>query len=141
NSDGKMDLLVRSTGRNQGCQLGGSSRIGLFLGNGDGSFQSEQPLARAMTCTTLKYIDGKWIVNHYGSVLGVPSTGDFNGDGRLDLRYQIDPGGTQIIIGRANGTFSIPLALGNSEPWGATFIAKDLDGDNLSDLVYLDSHS
>jgi uncharacterized repeat protein (TIGR01451 family) len=142
--DGKVDLLVKSDQTNQRCSLSGhagAARIGLFLGKGDGSFQSEQLIDQARWCTSGDLIGGRHPTE--GTNIGVSSAADFNGDGRLDLQYQFtnysDPASTTLRLGRNDGVFSIPIPIGSSVPWGVTFVAKDLNGDKLSDLIYLDS--
>jgi len=140
--DGKADLLVKTDGPNK-CSLkpiGTVSRLSLFLGNGDGSFQSEQLIDQSQWCTGL--IGGEHL-GPKGTAIGASSAGDFNGDGRPDLQYQstnyTDPASTTLLIGRKDGVFSIPVPIVNSAPWGLTVVAKDLNGDKLSDLIYLDS--
>ena len=64
NSDGKPDLIVSQ-------YPGFSSTIGVFLGNGDGSFQPEQIVASGIP---------------FGELGIVP--GDLNSDGLLDLVFQ-----------------------------------------------------
>jgi uncharacterized repeat protein (TIGR01451 family) len=147
NGDGDVDLLAKSGRPNECGLLGGvASRISLFRGNGDGSFQAEQLIAKAAYC---KRFNGEHFVP-YGSRLGAPSTGDFNADGRPDLLYAASDSPAApyagIYLGRADGAFSVPVSLGNGslgslDPFAVTFIAQDLNGDKLSDLIYLDPNN
>ncbi len=151
NGDGKVSLLTRSEAPNTSCgnstsQKGGIvARIGLWVGNGDGSFQAEQALDNAQSCP-ISTGEGLGL---QGSAIGVPSLGDFNGDGRLDLEYEIskfsrakaDENVAAMRLGRKDKAFSMPLpvkTLGIPVPSGAGLVARDLNGDKLSDLVYLD---
>ena len=148
NADGKVDLLRKSDAPNTSCTFnkkGTVSKIDLWLGNGDGSFRAEQLLDNAASC---RIFTGEGFALQ-GSVIGAPSVGDFNGDGRLDLEYQISNFSrgkpahnfSAIRLGRGDKTFSVPVPSENLLPSGVTFVAKDLNGDKLSDLVYLDGNN
>jgi uncharacterized repeat protein (TIGR01451 family) len=140
NVDGRADLLVRFDGptnnqclTSQGWKSRTASKLSLFLGNRDGSFQPEQTIDLGTRCPS-------------GSAFGPPSVGDFNGDGRPDLQYQQIFTTRQynaLRLGRTDGAFSGPLNLEPLGAWplGVTSVAKDLNGDKLSDLIYLDSGS
>jgi len=136
NGDGQVDVLAKSDNSIKcgpfSIGKGAASKISLFLGNGDGSFKAEQPIDNAQSCKTLGV--------SRGSAIGVPSAEDFNGDGRLDLEYQVSTSTllSGVRLGRMDGQFSVPIPL-PALPWGVSFIAKDLNGDKLSDLIYLDS--
>lgn len=87
NGDGNLDLAVTNQG---GPDLTAGS-ISVFLGNGDGTFQSAQNVATTPSPRSLV-------------------TGDFNGDGIADLAYSgFDP--TQfiapmnVLLGNGDGTF------------------------------------
>lgn len=111
NHDGKTDLVVGSS--RTGC--GGracppSSKLSVFLGNGDGSFQGEQ------------------VVTSGGSSAWV-AVGDFNGDGKLDVAYPL-----VIQLGKGDGTFS-PAILSPTGQTAPAIVVQDLNGDTLSDFI------
>lgn len=130
NGDGKVDLVVSSA--QVSCQSGpptvcqSSVDISVFLGNGDGTFQN-----------------GKSVVNLSDAVPSGtdapevnPMAGDFNGDGKLDLAYQIIGRGRAggVLLGKGDGSFSSSVqdaALPGNAPW----VAHDLNGDKLTDLI------
>jgi hypothetical protein len=120
NGDGRLDLAL--TGGN-GVSLCSSQKgcLGIMLGNGDGSFQAptgvQVPVSRA-----------------------VPSVGDFNRDGKLDLAYAFsDNFGNSsacILLGKGDGTFQSPAcyAAGNVAFGGTSTVTADFNGDRKLDL-------
>jgi uncharacterized repeat protein (TIGR02543 family) len=146
NGDGRVDLLAVFSSHYQCGYLGHYHqvtdwRLDLIPGNGDGSFQAGEIIdAIEKSCS-----GSSW------SPIGLYAVGDFNGDGRLDLLYQIkkvvngvDGTFTRILLGRADGALSRPGSIDMPSsipcvPCFPTLIAKDLNGDKLSDLIYLDS--
>lgn len=81
NGDGKLDLAVAN-------EIQGS--VSIFLGNGDGTFQ-----------TNVDYAVGSGGANPYSIALG-----DFNEDGKLDLAVANYFSGTvSILLGNGDGTF------------------------------------
>lgn len=85
NGDGNIDLALTT---NAG---GGGNDIGILLGNGNGTFQSE--------------------VNYGSGMYGPIGIGDFNNDGKLDIIG--GTGGTSpqvaVLIGNGDGTFGFPV--------------------------------
>ena len=95
NADDKLDLMVADIG--DGAGHGPSYAAAVFLGNGDGTFQS--PV----------YYDYQF-GNFDGGIGGV-ALGDFNADAKLDFAYSNtlgaydDPGSLTILPGNGDGTF------------------------------------
>ena len=115
NDDGKLDLAVTNA-----VSSGGS--VSILLGIGDGTFKS--PVAYTAGADTL----------------GV-STGDFNGDGNLDLAVTNDSASTiSVLLGNGDGSFQSQLVF--SATSGADGIATgDFNGDGRLDLAVTDSSS
>ena len=93
NADGVPDLVVASQcASSVNCVTG---LVSVLLGNGDGTFQSPVPYS---TGTGNSYF---------------VATGDFNGDGNLDLAVanQIGPSANSVVVillGNGDGTFGSP---------------------------------
>src|SRR5262249_30844971 len=117
NKDGKIDLAIANKGiPGSSTDLGG---VLVFLGNGDGSFQSPASYGAG---TNLTFI----------------TAADVNGDGAADLMVATRPpnSGYQIgvLLGNGNGTFK--PATYNPTTYGPNWIAVgDLDGDGKMDLA------
>jgi hypothetical protein len=85
NRDGNLDLAIA----NQNCPGGGCSpgTVSILLGNGDGTFKPHVDYVVALSPTSL-------------------TTGDFNGDGYLDLAVAGDFNDTvSVLLGKGDGTF------------------------------------
>ena len=106
NGDGKLDLAVANL-------IGGT--VTILLGNGDGTFTPAN--GSPVTVTT------------GGTSAGFMATGDFNGDGRLDLL--VTPFG--VLLGSGDGTFTLTPAVGLLTSSGLA--AGDFNGDSLTDLA------
>ena len=119
NGDGRPDLAVA----NDFDTVSGNGTVSILLGNGDGTFQAPVP-----------YLAG-------GSPVGGVVTGDFNGDGRLDLVVSFVFGGApKILLGNGDGTFQSPQAVtpvinafSGTGPFSS--LAADLNGDGKLDLI------
>lgn len=133
--DGKMDLLVMQVSEST-CALSScvvySTRMSVFLGNGDGSFQGESVVAQAHEQTGSN--------GPIGSRIDYILLGDFNGDGRLDMAYRLTPANRALnpslgfLLGRGDGSLSSTVST-FSLPGGATPVGQDLNADKLTDLV------
>ncbi len=116
NGDDKLDLAVADLS---------NGTVSLIMGNGDGTFQS----------TTL-YVAGEFYFASFASLV----TGDFNGDGKLDLAVDrwFDPT-LSVVLGRGDGTFQPPqvyqLRYGTE---AKALVAQDLNGDGKLDLAVAD---
>ena len=82
NNDGLLDLINFSDG------YGLPSTIGYSLGNADGSFGQRIAVSGDLNI-----------------VAGGKTTGDFNGDGRIDIAYSTS-GGVGTLLNMGNGTFT-----------------------------------
>jgi len=111
NKDGKMDAIVGCNNLNGGLK----KDIFIFLGNGDGTFQ---------TATSLS-VDG----STDGIVLG-----DLNGDDKLDLEVN-GYAKTWVLLGNGNGTFQTAKSIGIS---GSGIKMLDVNGDGKQDLAIVD---
>ncbi|HEV2351619.1 MAG TPA: choice-of-anchor D domain-containing protein [Terriglobia bacterium] len=126
NHDGKLDLAVT----NSGCPPSGDCLdrgLSIFLGNGDGTFQSPLPFSTGQ--------------------VPIPSsvaTGDFNRDGKLDLAVGIfgaSGGEVDIYLGNGDGTFqagaTYHVGTQYSQP-PSSIVVADFNGDGKLDLATAD---
>jgi hypothetical protein len=106
NNDQKLDLAVSN--------LDGT--VSIFLGNGDGSFQTAMNFAAGYDSLFL-------------------AAGDFNGDGKLDLAVaDQSPGLVAILTGIGDGTFG-PPAFYASDMFPTTLVLTDFNNDGNLDVV------
>jgi hypothetical protein len=105
NGDGKLDIAAAM-----------GTSIGIFLGNGDGTFSVSS------FTTTAEFV-------------GPLVAADFNGDGKVDLAFP-DPHHNLVhtLLGNGDGTFSeVSTTLTGAHPAG--MVAADFNGDGKLDLV------
>ena len=113
NNDGKSDIAIPQ---------GSASKVSIFLGNGDGTFQPQVAYDTD--------INGQAFA---------AAVGDFNADGNTDLAIAnvVSGGGTatvSILLGNGDGTFQqqVPYAVGTIP---SSVVVADLNGDGNADLV------
>jgi len=102
---------------------GGTTYVGIVLGNGDGTFQPVQLSPQGYP----------WFPGNPPSILDL-GLGDFNGDGKLDVAI-INPGpGFSVLLGKGDGT--LPSLVNFDTGSGPlTFVVADLNGDGRPDVV------
>jgi len=114
NGDGKLDAIVASGGSSMYPGAG----VTVSLGNGDGTFTqaSGSPIS-------------------VGQYLSAIATGDFNGDGKLDIAATDSTGNAVIILlGNGDGTFGAPTTVpAGSGP--TAIVAGDFNNDGKLDLA------
>lgn len=131
NNDSLQDVALLTYEPPQPCDFGGNANLQILLNNGDGTF-------------TTRYA---YQNNIY--ISAAPShlvTGDFNGDGKLDVAFvgrasysstpSVSGNVIQVLFGNGDGTFklgpiyTVDTAIDN-------IMAADLNGDGKTDLVIL----
>ncbi|MGA2588561.1 MAG: FG-GAP-like repeat-containing protein [Bryobacteraceae bacterium] len=111
NEDGKLDLAVA----NSNLLSQQASSLGVFLGNGDGTFQ---PMVSYQVGRTPRAV----------------VAGDFNGDGHLDLAVANQDGFVSVLLGDGRGNFqnAVDFAAG---PSPLSIAEGDFNGDGHLDLA------
>jgi hypothetical protein len=107
NGDTKPDLAVSNYA---------SNTVSILLGNGNGTFQP--------------HVD-------YGGVTGTIVTGDFNGDGKLDLAG-VSRNGVALLLGNGDGTFQAAVTYTMN---ASSLVAADFNGDKKLDLAMISGSS
>ncbi len=128
NGDGKADLAV-STNDGTGYRVTALDAVSVLLGNGDGTFRP------AITTSIPTEASGTEV------------TGDFNGDGKLDIAVAggTDDAGTgntvTVLLGNGDGSFTVQPGLDaihqatQTVDESSRVEAADLNGDGHLDLV------
>ncbi|CAF1250138.1 unnamed protein product [Adineta steineri] len=123
NGDKYLDIIVANTG---------NYNIGVFLGNGDGSF-------RAQMVFPMKSLHAPYLV----------TAADFNGDGQLDITFTFLPTGMEmgvqyfqrdfvyVMVGYGNGSFGESIKISTWTLLPYYIGVGDFNGDGGFDLVIL----
>lgn len=142
NGDGNLDLIVESVQfTSTGFNTQTTQHLSVYLAAG-GGFGAQQIFAEGSSNR------GEFGFGSYTVVRDLV-TGDFNGDGKTDVVDRRSTGafkGTTVLeirLGNGNGTFApnnqnLDPTLTLADP-GALWIAQDLNGDQLTDLVVPDA--
>jgi len=113
NGDGKLDVAVGGYDTTKS-----ESVIQILLGNGDGTFSSGQTIALSISPNSI-------------------TTGDFNGDGKLDLAMSTDK--VYFYQGAGNGTFTANASVKvGTQPNLYQVIVGDFNGDGKTDVAVND---
>jgi hypothetical protein len=108
NNDGKPDVAVGLQNKD------GSGEIEIYLGKGDGTFGGPVNTETVTSVATLL-------------------TGDFNGDGKLDLAVGDDEGNVSIFLNQGGGRMQQSQVFDSQEP----VLAADFNNDGKLDLIVL----
>ncbi len=126
NGDHKPDLIVSGQ-----VNLGENVEpLGVFLGNGDGTFQSEVSYASG------GYDDTSALGLSYPAYVA-----DVNGDGKPDLLVVNELGGSGgsgvigVLLGNGDGTFQPVVGYGSGGSYATSLVVADVNGDGKPDLV------
>jgi hypothetical protein len=109
NNDHKLDVVVVGF-------FDGSQNIGVLLGNGDGTLQDS-------------------ITDPLTYVPQTVSTGDFNGDGKLDAAIADKLGGVTVLLGNGKGGFGPQATYDTTGLSGGPLVVGDLNLDGKLDLA------
>ena len=111
--DGKVDVIVV-------CSTACSPAVSIFLGNGDGTLKPPFPLNQSL-----------------GNIYSAAASGDFNGDGKLDLLLLTPDFGSgttmAILLGNGDGTFRAPVTY--AVPISPYLVLGDFNGDGKPDIA------
>ena len=104
NRDGKVDFVISAP-----------SAIQLFLGNGDGTFQSPQTIA---------------------SDFGPVKIADLDRDGRPDVTVSLAGSGVLLLLrGNGDGTFRPAIEVPSGSLFAYSSVVRDLNGDKTPEAI------
>ncbi|MGH9745165.1 MAG: choice-of-anchor D domain-containing protein [Candidatus Acidiferrales bacterium] len=111
NKDGMLDVVTANRG---------SNTVTVYLGNGNGTFQTGQ---------TITVFSGPFGL----------AVGDVNNDGNPDLivtsLFASGSGGIAVLLGNGDGTFQAPVIFTNDRGAAETVALADINGDGNLDLI------
>ncbi|CAF4076324.1 unnamed protein product, partial [Rotaria sp. Silwood1] len=113
NDDNMLDIVVTNYGNNS---------VGVFLGQGDGTFMSQTTYSLGT-------------VSPYS--IGI---GDFNNDNRMDV--VVSNNGTHnvgLLVGYGNGTFASPKMYSTGSSSSISIVIGDLNKDNRLDITFINN--
>jgi len=120
NGDDKLDVAIGYFCAGFACQDHAPGAVGILLGNGNGTFQTE--------------------VNYQGPQVDSLAAGDLNGDGNLDLAVTTGStcdclGTVEIFLGKGDGTFTAGATYSGFPRSAGEVAIADLNGDGKPDLA------
>ena len=125
NGDGKLDLLVGSYGPyDRTAQSYTNSNISVFLGQGDGTFQ---------TAANLRVLETSLRARDSRILAASMAVHDFNSDGKLDVAVLLNDD-VAILLGKGDGGFQAAVRYDAGRDIFSV-AAGDFNGDGKSDLV------
>jgi hypothetical protein len=116
--DGKPDIIVGNSGINRYGQDAYEPGVGIFVANGDGTFQNEQTF--------------------FAPAISGVTAADFTGDGKLDLAVSgshFAGNIVSVVQGNGDGTFSPNQSNNKTDVNSEGVVVADMDGDGRPDLV------
>ena len=164
NGDGKMDLAIVGDnvgsgatillGKGDGSFAAAGANVaptqdfsviaaGDFNGDGIPDLIAANYFSPGGATVLLGKGDGTFIVGQQLTVDNFPSsmvTGDFNGDGKLDVALGYS-GGVTVLLGKGDGTFSLTPGGGTFQGAGLSLVEGDFNGDGILDLAGLDNNN
>ena len=117
NGDGKPDIVVADLGCDPcGQPTPAQGYIAVLLGNGDGTFQKFKTYPTGDSADSI-------------------ATGDFNGDGKLDVVVtNLITDRATVLLNSGDGTFEAPVGFSADNSTNSVAVA-DLNGDGKPDMV------
>src|SRR5438093_329556 len=132
-----MEIMYITDGSGGGAPYGKGQQSSVFLSNGDGTFGPR--IATSFTDTMFTV---------YQLV-----TGDFNGDGKMDIMYITDGSGggapygkgqqRSVFLSNGDGTFGPRIATSFTDTMftGYQLVTGDFNGDGVMDILYITDDS